>query len=233
MATFYGIGVGPGDSELMTVKAVNTLKKIDILYTPKAHNDQPSVAEIIAAPYFSEGLTIKRRRFPMVKDLKEKQASWRTIAEEIVADVKAGNNVGFITLGDASVYSTYSYLLGNIDNRITVETVAGISAYTQIAATISTPLMLDDELLEVIPATADAQKIATAIDDNDNVVMMKISANLPLVYQLLADRNLLDQAIIISNASMATQHTVKLSAVEPTEKLPYFSTLLLKKTYSF
>lgn len=169
----------------------------------------------------------------MVKDLKEKQASWRTIAEEIVADVKAGNNVGFITLGDASVYSTYSYLLGNIDNRITVETVAGISAYTQIAATISTPLMLDDELLEVIPATADAQKIATAIDDNDNVVMMKISANLPLVYQLLADRNLLDQAIIISNASMATQHTVKLSAVEPTEKLPYFSTLLLKKTYSF
>ncbi|KZL37047.1 cobalt-factor II C(20)-methyltransferase [Secundilactobacillus collinoides] len=233
MATFYGIGVGPGDSELMTVKAVNTLKKIDILYTPKAHNDQPSVAEKIAAPYFSEGLTIKRRRFPMVKDLKEKQASWRTIAEEIVADVKAGNNVGFITLGDASVYSTYSYLLGIIDNRITVETVAGISAYTQIAATISTPLMLDDELLEVIPATADAQKIATAIDDNDNVVMMKISANLPLVYQLLADRNLLDQAIIISNASMATQHTVKLSAVEPTEKLPYFSTLLLKKTYSF
>lgn len=233
MATFYGIGVGPGDSELMTVKAVNTLKQIDILYTPKAHNDQPSVAEKIAAPYFSEGLTIKHRWFPMVKDLKEKQASWRTIAEEIVADVKAGNNVGFITLGDASVYSTYSYLLGIIDNRITVETVAGISAYTQIAATISTPLMLDDELLEVIPATADAQKIATAIDDNDNVVMMKISANLPLVYQLLADRNLLDQAIIISNASMATQHTVKLSAVEPTEKLPYFSTLLLKKTYSF
>lgn len=233
MATFYGIGVGPGDSELMTMKAINTLKQIDILYTPKAHNNQPSVAEKIAAPYFSEGLTVKRRRFPMVKDFSEKQASWRAIAEEIVADVKSGHDVGFITLGDASVYSTYSYLLDIIGNQIAVATVAGISAYSQIAATISTPLMLDDELLEIIPATADEQKIATAIDDNDNVVMMKISANLPLVYQLLAQRNLLDQAIIISNASMTAQRTVKLSALDPDDKLPYFSTLLLKKTYSF
>ncbi|ANZ61171.1 precorrin-2 C(20)-methyltransferase [Secundilactobacillus paracollinoides] len=233
MATFYGIGVGPGDSELMTIKAVNTIKALDVLYAPKAHNDQPSVAEKIAAPYFSAQLTIKRRRFPMVKNLAEKQASWQAIAEEIVTDVQAGNEVGFITLGDASVYSTYSYLLDIIGNRISVETLAGISSYSQIAATISTPLMLDDELLEIIPATADETAIATAIDDNDNVVMMKISANLPLVYALLEKRNLLDHALIISNASMRTQQTVKLSEVDSTEKLPYFSTLLLKKTYAF
>ncbi|GAX07583.1 cobalt-precorrin-2 C(20)-methyltransferase [Secundilactobacillus silagincola] len=233
MATFYGIGVGPGDSELMTVKAVNTLKQIDILYAPKAHNDQPSVAEKIASPYFSEELTVKRRRFPMVKDLSEKQASWRAIAEEIVADVKAGHDVGFITLGDASVYSTYSYLLDIIGDQIAVETVAGISAYSQIAAATSIPLVLDDELLEIIPATADMSLIDKAVDINDNVVLMKVATHWSEIFELLASKKLLNQAIVIVNASMANQQQFKVAELTKETKLPYFSTLILKKKYQF
>lgn len=233
MATFYGIGVGPGDSELMTVKAVNTLKRIDILYTPKAHKDQVSVAEKIAAPYLSKDLTVKRRHFPMVKNLSEKQSSWRAIAEEIVADVKLGHDVGFITLGDPSVYSTYSYLLDIIGDQVAVETVAGISAYSQIAAATSIPLVLDDELLEIIPATADMSLINKAVDINDNVVLMKVATHWSEVFELLASKKLLDQAIVISNASMANQQQFKVAELTKETKLPYFSTLILKKKYQF
>ncbi|GEP25058.1 cobalt-factor II C(20)-methyltransferase [Lentilactobacillus diolivorans] len=230
MATFFGIGVGPGDSELMTVKAVHTIEHLDILYTPKAHKSGTSVAEQIAAPYFPESLMIKRRHFPMTNDWEEKRKSWQVITDEIVADVKAGKNVGFVTLGDPSVYSTYSYLLDLIDDQVAVETIAGISSFSQIAAEVSIPLTLDDELLEIIPATADEQQIAKAIDVNDNIVIMKISTNLPKIYQLLKKRNLLTKALVISNASMEKQKTFRLSEINPEDKLPYFSTVLVKKS---
>ena len=233
MATFYGIGVGPGDSDLLTLKAVNTLQALDILYVPQAHKGQASVAERIAMPHLPATLVVKRRHFPMVKDLTEKQQSWREIATEIVADVQDGKNVGFVTLGDPSVYSTYSYLVELIDHQIDVQTIAGISAFSQIAASISVPLTLDDELLEVLPATADLTTIEKAIDVKDNVVIMKISANFPAIYDLLAQRDLLQHAILISNASMDQQTKRTLADIAPTEKLPYFSTLLLKKRVQF
>lgn len=233
MAAFYGIGVGPGDSDLLTLKAANTLKTLDILYAPQAHKGQASVAERIAMPHFPATLVVKRRHFPMVKDLAEKQQSWRAITAEIISDVQAGHDVGFVTLGDPSVYSTYSYLVDLIDHQIEVHTIAGISAFSQIAASISVPLMLDDELLEVLPATADLATIEKAIDVNDNVVIMKISANFPAIYDLLAQRDLLEHAILISNASMQQQTKQTLASITPAEKLPYFSTLLLKKRTRF
>ena len=85
MAKFWGIGVGPGDSELLTVKAVNAIKQLDVLYAPQAHRGGASVAEKIAAPYLPTDLVIKRRHFPMVMDWATKEASWQRIAKEIIA----------------------------------------------------------------------------------------------------------------------------------------------------
>ena len=110
MAKFYGIGTGPGDSSLVTVKAVNTFKILDILYTPEPKKGADSLALSIVKEYIPETVEIKQRHFPMSADGVEKMAAWDKAAEEIKADVKAGKNVGFITLGDPMIYSTYVYV---------------------------------------------------------------------------------------------------------------------------
>lgn len=228
-ASFYGIGVGPGDSELLTVKAVKTIKQLDVLYTPQAHHGSKSVAEKIAAPYLPSDLTIKRRHFPMVNDLATKQKSWRQIADEIETDVAAGKNVGMLTLGDPSVYSTFSYIADLVKPAVDVQTIAGISAFSQIAASQSIPLMLDEESLEVVPATTGLDHLAQVIDCNDNVVIMKVAIKFKEVYQLLQKRQLLDKALVVENASMPGQVAKKMSAYSISDHLPYFSTVLLKK----
>ncbi|WP_125580368.1 cobalt-factor II C(20)-methyltransferase [Levilactobacillus cerevisiae] len=230
MTKFWGIGVGPGDSDLLTLKAVQTIRQLDVLYTPQAHRGATSVAETIAKPYLPADLTIKRRHFPMGGDWAIRAHQWQTIAAEIVADVKAGQEVGFLTLGDPSIYSTYSYIVDLLHTQINVVTIAGISAYSQIAASISTPLVLDDELLEIVPATAPLEKIETAIDQNDNVVIMKVATRFTDVYNLLAQRDLLGQATVVTNASMADERIKTMADYHPTDKLPYFTTLILKHT---
>ena len=86
---------------------------------------------------------------------------------------KNDNNVGFLTLGDPSVYSTFSYIAEMLAERIDIQTIAGISSFSQIAASLSVPLMLDEESLEILPATADITQLEKAIDLNDNVVIME------------------------------------------------------------
>ena len=107
MAKFYGIGTGPGDSSLLTVKAVDTLKNIDVLYTPEAKKGGDSLALSIVKKYLPEDLEIKSRHFPMSNDSFEKIQVWNDVSSEIVSDVKDGKDVGFITLGDPMIYSTY------------------------------------------------------------------------------------------------------------------------------
>lgn len=165
----------------------------------------------------------------MINDWEKKIKSWQEIAEEIAKDVKNDNNVGFLTLGDPSVYSTFSYIAKMLAERIDIQTIAGISSFSQIAASLSVPLMLDEESLEIIPATADITQLEKAIDLNDNVVIMKIATRFAQVYKILEQRDLLSKTIVVENASMEKQKKQRLIDYSINDKLPYFSTALLKK----
>ena len=165
----------------------------------------------------------------MINDWEKKIKSWQEIAEEIAKDVKNDNNVGFLTLGDPSVYSTFSYIAEMLAERIDIQTIAGISSFSQIAASLSVPLMLDEESLEIIPATADITQLEKAIDLNDNVVIMKIATRFAQVYKILEQRDLLSKTIVVENASMEKQKKQRLIDYSINDKLPYFSTALLKK----
>ena len=105
MAKFYGIGVGPGDSELVTVKASRLLEDLDILYTPEAKKGSKSFALGIAEPYLKEHLEIKQRHFPMVRSNSTKEVQWQAISAEIAEDVRSGKNVGFVRLSLVSPLS--------------------------------------------------------------------------------------------------------------------------------
>ena len=219
MATFYGIGIGPGDSELVTVKAKNILQTLDILYTPEAKRGSKSVALTIASPYVSDHLEIKQRHFPMVRSLEKKEPQWEQIAAEIVEDVKAGKNVGFITLGDPMVYSTYSYLLRLIGNSIDTQTIPGITSFGSMASVLGQPLTMDEESFAVVPATADADKIDQAL-----------AIHLDVILPLLEKYDLIEKTFLVSHASTEKQRILYgVSDLTVDDKLDYFTTLLVKK----
>ena len=230
MAKFYGIGIGPGDSELVTVKASRLLGQLDILYTPEAKKGSKSFALSIAAPYLIEQLEIKQRHFPMVAASSEKEAQWQAIAEEIVADVQAGRNVGFITLGDPMVYSTYSYLLQLVKDEIDTQTVPGITSFSSMASALGQPLTMDEESLAVVPATAPPEKIDAALALHDSIVLMKVANHLDVVLPLLEKHGLLENSFLVSHASGEKEQILEgLESLSPDSKLPYFTSLLVKK----
>lgn len=107
--TFYGIGVGPGDPELLTMKAIKAIEKADVLIAPKTEKKDGSVALSIAKPYLKDDIEIVYQVFPMVVNFETTDA-WQKNKEEILALLQAGKNVVFLTLGDPMFYSTYIYV---------------------------------------------------------------------------------------------------------------------------
>ncbi|WP_042349358.1 cobalt-factor II C(20)-methyltransferase [Bacillus massiliigorillae] len=231
MAKFYGIGTGPGDSGLVTVKAVQTLKNCDILYTPEPKKNSKSLAYSIVESYLPSDLIVKQRHFPMSYNQAEKMKAWQNIAEEIEQDVKAGNNVGFITLGDPMIYSTYSYLLELLAGHIETETIPGISSFSNIASSVGMPLVMDEETLAVIPCTVGSEAIEQALTHFSAVILMKVTSDFSLVLQLLRKYGLLEQATLVSDSSMKSEQIISdLSQFTGEEKISYFSTIIVKRS---
>ena len=230
MAKFYGIGTGPGDSSLVTVKAVNTLKILDILYTPEPKKGTDSLALSIVKEYIPDTVEIKQRHFPMNSDSVEKMAAWDQVAEEIVTDVKGGKNVGFITLGDPMIYSTYVYVMERLIDEIEVETIPGISSFSNIASNQNFPLVMDTDPLIVIPCTMEEEKIDEALQTYDCIVLMKVYKNFKQIIEKLEKYDLIDNAILVSNSSQDREVVYKdLRDVHLQEKISYFSTILVNK----
>ena len=230
MAKFYGIGTGPGDSTLVTIKAVNTIKMLDILYTPEPKKGGDSLALSIVKEYVPDTVEIKQRHFPMNNDSVEKMASWDAIAAEIKADVKAGKEVGFITLGDPMIYSTYVYIMERLMDEIEVETIPGISSFSNIASNQNFPLVMDTDPLMVIPCTMEEEKIDAALQTYDCFVLMKVYKNFKEIVQKLEKYDLIDSAILVSNSSQEREEVfTNLRDDKIDEKISYFSTILVNK----
>ena len=230
MAKFYGIGTGPGDSTLVTIKAVNTIKMLDILYTPEPKKGGDSLALSIVKEYVPDTVEIKQRHFPMNNDSVEKMASWDAITAEIKDDVKAVKEVGFITLGDPMIYSTYVYIMERLMDEIEVETIPGISSFSNIASNQNFPLVMDTDPLMVIPCTMEEEKIDAALQTYDCFVLMKVYKNFKEIVQKLEKYDLIDSAILVSNSSQEREVVYKdLRDVHLQEKISYFSTILVNR----
>ena len=229
-STLYGIGVGPGDKELLTVKAVDTLKNIDVLYTPEAKKGGDSLALSIVKKYLPEDLEIKSRHFPMSNDSFEKIQVWNDVSSEIVSDVKDGKDVGFITLGDPMIYSTYVYVMERLMEDIEVETIPGISSFSNIASNQNYPLVMDTDPLMVIPCTMEEEKIDEALRKYDCFVLMKVYKKINMILEKLEKYDLIDHAILVSNSSQEREEVfTNLRDDRIDEKISYFSTILVNK----
>ncbi len=230
MSKFYGIGTGPGDSSLVTVKAVNTLKKIDILYTPEAKKGAESLALSIVKEYVPDNVQIKSRHFPMSNVGEDKIQAWEEVSKEIVDDVKQGKEVGFITLGDPMIYSTYVYVMERIMDEVEVETIPGISSFSNIASNLNFPLVMDTDALVVIPCTMEEEKIDKALQNYDCIVLMKVYKKIGMILEKLKKYDLIDYGVLVSNSSQEREVVfTDLRDEKLDEKISYFSTILINK----
>lgn len=227
--TFYGIGVGPGDPELLTVKAANILKKTDVVIAPKTEKKEGSVALNIARPYLSKTVQICYQVFPMVKDFQNNPAAWEDNKKEIEDFLNAGKSVAFLTLGDPMFYSTYIYVFRLLEkDGVKVETIPGIPAYVAIASKYNQPIVEGDDILSVIPATADLKRIKNALNISNSAVLMKVYHNFDDVKETLKSADMLDNALMVSRLGLENEIKIDLNNSEEV-KVNYLSTILTRK----
>ena len=230
-ATFYGIGVGPGDPELLTVKAINALKRIDVLIAPKTEKKSDSVALSIAQPHLKPNVEIIYRTFPMVKDFASATEVFESHANEILSLLDAGRNVGFATIGDPMFYSTYIYIFRLLEPRgAKIVTIPGVPAFLAIASQIGRPIAFGNDILTVIPATAELDAIERSLDRADSTVIMKVYKNFAEVVDALASRRMIDEAVLVSRAGLDDEKIITDVAAHKNDALNYLSTILTRRT---
>ena len=229
--TFYGIGVGPGDPELLTVKAINALKRIDVLIAPKTEKKSDSVALSIAQPHLKPSVEIIYRTFPMVKDFAAATEVFEAHRDEILNLLDGGRNVGFATIGDPMFFSTYIYIFRLLEPcGVNIVTIPGVPAFLAIASQIGRPIAFGNDILTVIPATAELPAIERSLDCADSTVIMKVYKNFPEVVDALTARNMIDDAVLVSRAGLDDEKIITDVAAHKSDALNYLSTILTRRT---
>ena len=225
---FYGLGVGPGDPRLLTLLAVDVLQTVDVVAIPKSKMERDSVAWDIAKVHCPANVCLLELEMPMTADQQILDKAWQDGAKTLLGELKAGKSVAFITLGDPSLYSTYSYLLNILQEELPQEcisTVPGITAMAAAAARINLPLATGDEPLLILPSTEDVGNFL----DFPNVVLMKVSRRLPEILTHLEERG--RKAVLLTRLGQPGEKI----RWEPkpldftSDKVDYLSLLLVKK----
>lgn len=177
MAKLYGIGIGPGDPSLITIKARDTIASADVVCVPKAKNDGVSIALKIVSPYI-KGQEILEVTMPMTADKEKLTASWQEAAAKVSEKLHEGKTVVFPTLGDVTIYSTFGYLadaLLVIMPDAEIEMIPGITSFSAAAAKLGIRLAEGSEPLLILP-DANETVLKEVMPKFSNLVLMKVSA---------------------------------------------------------
>ncbi len=226
---FVGIGVGPGDPDLITVKAIKAIEAADVLVCPEARNGKGSFAFEIAESYIPKETEILTLEFPMVHDHDVMMKAWKENAEVISERVAKGQNVAFLTLGDPGVYSTYMYLLPLLEEGVKVETIPGITSFCAVAANQNLPLALWEETFGIVPLKHGCETAELALEHYDNVVIMKPSHDSERLAEILEEKGLDDKFVMISKCSTDIQQVTTDIDVLKAGNVPYLSTMIVKR----
>ncbi len=227
----YGIGVGPGDSKLITVKAVEILQKADLIITPKTEKKDGSVAFHIASPYIPETAHILPMVFQMNNDMAAVARQWEENSKIIREKLDEGKNLVFLTLGDPMLYSTYMYIFRALEGTdYEAETIPGIPAFLGIASYLGMPVAEWEETVLILPATASPEKIDRALAAADHAVIMKVYKNWAYIQSELRKHGLIKNAVMVSRAGLPDEIIQRDLDKLPADYKPnYLSTILTKR----
>ena len=228
---FYGIGVGPGDPELLTMKAIHAIEQVDVVIAPKTEKKEGSVALSIAEPYLKKDVEIVYQVFPMVKNFSDSPEAWMQNKEEILNLLQEGKHVAFLTLGDPMFYSTYIYVYRLLEQEdVQIETIPGVPAFAAIGSRLGYPIVEGNDILSIIPATAEPEKIEKALEISDNVVLMKVYHNFSDIVDLLERSSMAKHAVMVSRCGLEDERRINDLAAHREEEVNYLSTILARRT---
>ena len=222
-----GIGVGPGDTELLTLKAAKVLKSVPVVFSPKSSKEKESIALSIVRPILEERKDYKRLMrvepiFPMIEDKEELEKIWTSASELIAQYLDSGRDVAFITLGDPSIFSTYSYVQKKLIDRYEIETIPGITSFTACAAAKNKALVEQNDILTIVPKID--ERLEEVLEYSDSVVLMKASRNTSQLESAIEEKNRPKEIYSVQNC---TRENEKIIEGFSNEK-PYLTTTIIQ-----
>jgi precorrin-2/cobalt-factor-2 C20-methyltransferase len=210
IGTLYGIGVGPGDPELITVKGAAILSRCPHVFVPKSRVTAERAALSIINRYVGPGAGIHELPFPMTADEGVQSSRWQDNARAVTKVLASGEDACFITLGDILFYSTFIYLLREVREilpAVRVISIPGVTAFSAAASVLSFPLGKGREPVTVIPVSAeDLGAVRDALTRESTVVLMKIGRRLPDILDIIEDAGLIADSVFISRAGLEGEH---------------------------
>lgn len=230
--TLYGISVGPGDPELITVKGLRLLQTAPVVAFPAGIQGRSGVAERIITSWLQPTQRRLPLNFPYTQDAQTLQTAWKNAAEAVLQNLQQGLDVAFASEGDVSFYSTFTYLaqtLQKLRPQIQVIAIPGVCSPLAAIAGLGLPLTIWDQQLAILPALHSLEALETTLDQADVVVLMKVSSVYERVWAVLQQRELLNSAYVVEWATLPNQVIYKGLGNLPQLKLSYFSLMIVQQ----
>jgi precorrin-2 C20-methyltransferase/precorrin-3B C17-methyltransferase len=229
----YGVGLGPGDPELVTVKAARLIGAADVVAFHAARHGR-SVARALAEPYLRQGQIEELLVYPVTTETTDHAGGYQGAIDEfyeaaaarLAAHLDAGRDVVVLAEGDPFFYGSYMHMHKRLAHRYPTEVVPGVTSVSGAAAAVGRPLVERDEVLTVLPGTLPVEELAEWLATTDSAAVMKLGRTFPAVREAFEAAGVLDRALYVERATTAAERTLPLADVDP-ETVPYFSLALL------
>ncbi len=231
LGTLYGIGVGPGDPELLTIKAANALSKVAVVYAACSTKNDYSRSLDIVREYIGPETKIIMLGFPMTRDQQKLDEAWLANAHQVADFLRTGADAAFITLGDPLIYSTFGYLLQTLPEvlpDLRVEIIPGITSFQAAAATSHTQLCESGESLILLSGVADPEKLQQQLQLAENGIILKCYKGFEKIRAVLDTSGQTSRAVFASKIGHEDAAIVR-DFNEIQETPHYLSLLLLGK----
>lgn len=224
LGRLYGLGIGPGDPELLTLKAHRILTAVPVIAYPTLENGKV-LARAIVADYMRPDQIEIPMPLPFSVE-RSSQPHYDRAAAKIAEHLEAGQDVAVLCEGEPMLYGTFMYLFQRLASRFPTEVVPGISSTLASAAMLGAPITFRNDVLSIMPATLDAATLRDRLIGIDAAVIIKLGRHFAKVYQVLDELGLLDRALYIERVSQPNQRIVSMTQIKA-EEVPYWSLILI------
>jgi len=220
----YGLGIGPGDPELLTLKAYRILRSVPVIAYPTMEN-----GKVLARAIVADYLRPEQIELPMplpFSPTRSSQPAYDLAAEAIARHLSVGQDVAVLCEGEPFLYGSFMYIFNRLAHQFHTEVVPGISSTMASAAALGVPLTYRNDVLSIMPATLDADVLRDRLAVADAAVIIKLGRHFAKVRQVLIELGLFSRALYIERATMPNQRIVAIADIDPAE-VPYWALVMI------
>lgn len=233
LGTLYGVGLGPGDPELITLKALRILRSVPVVYVPVARAGAEGLARGILSAHLDRScVEIVELVFAMRANRGTQEEHWAASARRIAEGLRAGRDAAFVTEGDPTMYSTFTHVAGSLAHGLPeapIVVVPGVSSVQAAAGAAGVTLADGDDRLAVLPALYEGDDLRRALEAFDTVVLLKVSGAIDPVLDLLGEMELVESAVCVSRCGLPGEQIHRDIRSLRGARLDYFSTLIVRR----